>query len=784
MATLVSQTWDGVTPPAIPAGWTADSGIESLASGTAHSAPNETRNTNTSTGRNIYYSSAQDGNSGDVRAQIYARTTTSSSNHSVQVGTRIQSTPYSTCYSAAMIWNGQVQLFRRVAGTGTQLGSTVTISGGISTNAYYIISLQTTGSSPVACEVKVQRVSDSNWLKSDGTWQAGETACISHNDSDVAKLTGQGYVGFRSLNTSSGVCRVDDFFAETIVAGGSFTCSPATVPAQHSGNISLTLTGSGTSWVNGNTDFTSDNADVTVVSVTVASSTSATVVITTGNTTGAGTLTESVTGSSTGSLTVSNATLTLSPATGNLNTPLSVTATGTATVWTQETEATLFDIVSGGTGAAISNIDVLSDTSALFDLDPGSAADTLVIEDASVGNSTDDFAVTDGPVTIQVSHVNFYTSPYNFYRNGSSYVISNCPGAHLPVSFTGSDYIKVLHSLNAFSGTNLRLRGILNGTQVYLNSVANSNTSVSIATGLSTGTTYTGVIWYDGDDSSGTNDKWNTPLMSWKVTGIELAATGQMLSQTLPTDCLLWYGDSVSYGIFSNRTTTHPSGSRASVSPAVYAAKALNCRPGIVAFGSQGYGRAGISGSNVPRIVDLSTPANGAWRNYYSGQSRLTGGLLTPDPKYVVLMLGTADFTNSSGEVATEAGVAAAVDEILAGTVDSKIYVVVPPNRQYLSHITDGFDTAMSGHAQFSSRGEIVTYQGNDSDRVFLVDLGPTLAIGLALSDGVETYPAIDGIHADGPTNGIVGAMVAEAILSTESGSVSSTGNTRGGFVN
>jgi hypothetical protein len=64
--------------------------------------------------------------------------------------------------------------------------------------------------------------------------------------------------------------------------GHNFTVSPAVIPANHPGNITLTLTGSGESWVDGVTDFLlSAHTGVTRVSQSVAGPDSATIVVTT-----------------------------------------------------------------------------------------------------------------------------------------------------------------------------------------------------------------------------------------------------------------------------------------------------------------------------------------------------------------------------------------------------------------------------------------------------------------------------------------------------------------------
>ena len=162
-----------------------------------------------------------------------------------------------------------------------------------------------------------------------------------------------------------------------------FTISPSTIPANHAGHITLTLAGTGTSWNSGTTTFTiSGVTGATKVSQSISSTTAATLTITTGS--GTGTLTISD-GTHAEPATVVVPTLTLSPATGNYEVPVSITATGSAgSIWTQETASTLFS-TPGSYGDSISSISVSSDTSATFTLNPGTASTSLVVTEGPTG---------------------------------------------------------------------------------------------------------------------------------------------------------------------------------------------------------------------------------------------------------------------------------------------------------------------------------------------------------------------------------------------------------------
>ena len=168
----------------------------------------------------------------------------------------------------------------------------------------------------------------------------------------------------------------------------SFTVSPSTIPANHSGALTLTLAGTGTSWSSGSVvsiqNSTTGTTTVTKGTWTQSSTTAATLTVTTGA--GTGTFTITVDGVVSGTLTVGTASITISPTSGGTGTTPTITATGTNTVWTLETASTLFS-VSGGTGASISSISVTSNTAATFTLTVGTGTGTLTITDAPTGDT-------------------------------------------------------------------------------------------------------------------------------------------------------------------------------------------------------------------------------------------------------------------------------------------------------------------------------------------------------------------------------------------------------------
>jgi hypothetical protein len=173
----------------------------------------------------------------------------------------------------------------------------------------------------------------------------------------------------------------------TLTVTTIMTVTPGTIPSGHAGNITLTLSGTGTAWTGSTVFNLAGVANVTKVSQNVASATSATIVVTTGAGTGTLAIQESVTGTSASTMTVAAATLSPTPGSGALNSVQTVTLTGGYTMWTHESAAGLFTL-SGGTGASIGTPSVTADGTATVPVTTGTASGTLTITDTSTGATT------------------------------------------------------------------------------------------------------------------------------------------------------------------------------------------------------------------------------------------------------------------------------------------------------------------------------------------------------------------------------------------------------------
>jgi hypothetical protein len=224
-------------------------------------------------------------------------------------------------------------------------------------------------------------------------------------------------------------------------AGASFFATPAIIPSQHSKNIAVALTGSGTSWTGGTAFSISGVTGATLVSKSNSSSTSETLQITTGSGTGTLTITDTTDSIST-TISVSAATLVISPTSGSANTTPTLTMTGTNTLWQTDTgngnytTSNLFS-ESGGTGASLGTATITSNTTATAVLTAGSTNATETITDNST-TATATFTVA--AVTLPTATTSTTTS---FLQATSVNIVGNsyvCTGGCAAVTSEGTCY--------------------------------------------------------------------------------------------------------------------------------------------------------------------------------------------------------------------------------------------------------------------------------------------------------------------------------------------------------
>ena len=506
-------------------------------------------------------------------------------------------------------------------------------------------------------------------------------------------------------------------------ATNSFTVTPGTIPANRSTSLFVALVGSGTAWVNGTTTMTpSVVAGITVVSTTVTDGTHATVVLSlpsSAGATGTLTLTEGGTGTATGTVIVASPSFSLSSTTGAPSVNASITVTGTNTLWNTTTTFSptsgLFT-VSGGTGASISSIAVVSDTSVTFTLSPGSTGGTLTITDAQSG-TTQTFTVTN---IVPFSNANIFYSPYN-WRTGSTFQGSDYPGAYFKTKFSGTSLSLQVDAsaLSGFSSTLWpRVMACVDGgawlpsatnfnvpvTTLTYGTVDGSNNSlITIASGLAN-TTHTLEVLLIGCDN--TQDIWITPANEFRLKGLVLDSGAVLSAPTLKSKRAVIWGDSITANYLPLSPNTGGAGFNFEDSRFGWvraAAQALDCEYGDMGIGSQGWNVGGASGGSVTYpFYNTGTPANSSWNRY----SAATAQSFATVPDYAFVAQGTNDSVSTAVQTAATAFISAFRTACPTTGGKGKLFLIAP-------YGTTGAGNAAYISAAVTASGDTSTYYLN-----------------------------------------------------------------------
>lgn len=253
----------------------------------------------------------------------------------------------------------------------------------------------------------------------------------------------------------------------------SFTVDKTTIPSNHNGNITLTLTGSGTAWINGTTVFTvSGVSGIAVVSNNVTSTTAATVVISlpailpaSSNT---GTLVVGD-GLTTTNVTVGTPSISIDGLTNYADFSRSPLVTGVNTIWSGETASTLFTVTGSSTGYNTVGPIVASNTSARVGIYFGPTAGTITLKDNSTG-ATATITVSSYTVPVITSTYDFSTLPGAVagYRMDSTLYKDT---AKTQVATTNGDLVAVVPNMVAATGSTFDLVQATSGSRpVFQNS--------------------------------------------------------------------------------------------------------------------------------------------------------------------------------------------------------------------------------------------------------------------------------------------------------------------------
>lgn len=376
------------------------------------------------------------------------------------------------------------------------------------------------------------------------------------------------------------------------------------------------------------------------------------------------------------------------------NTIASVTstdATGGTSPYTYQwqrstTSGSGFSNVSGATSLTLNDTGLTNETTYYY---------RIVFTDATASTvtSNETSATPTVPNDFTLDNASVFLSPYNWRLNGSTYAETNNPGAYLKTKFSGASCTLLLDTTNqsALSAGNYpAVSWQVNGGAWQRSQITAAQTTLSLATGLGAGPHTLEIVvagaWW-------TSDRWTTPVSALRITGLRLATSATLSAATLQTGRMIVFADSNGEGYEALASGVSVANQDAGQAFPLLIAKALACEVGVIAFAGQGYNVTG--GGNVPDTED-------AWDFYSSGNSRLSGGLLSPAPDYILSTHGQND---SSG---TQAGATACISQWLAASsATTKIALIAPMNLNQVSAIAAAVTAAANSRVKHINVGDL-----------------------------------------------------------------------------
>jgi hypothetical protein len=369
----------------------------------------------------------------------------------------------------------------------------------------------------------------------------------------------------------------------------------------------------------------------------------------------------------------------------------------------------------------------------------GSPHTISVSSSPTITNSsgTISYTVSIGTNTIAVNNAAWAAgrSPYNWYTSGSTYTQSINPGAYFKIKFSGTS-VSLGVDVSAMSGVAAkkypRITYQIDGGSWQTYQLLSTDTQVSLGSGLADITHDLEVIFLSSDAYT---TKWDG-TMSLKITGLILDTGKTLSASTMLSKHMLVFGDSITEGSWvlgvHDDLTNYSDYEQSNSSYATGVASDLNAEYGNSAFGGLAW-ESGFTGT--PAFIS-------SWNYILGTNSRLTGGLLSPAPDYILVNMGTNGGV-SSGTVVSNWLTAARAAAGLA----CKIFILIPFNQTGSANITTGFNSYISGSTDTNT---------------FLINLGSS---GTTYADSIPTY-SYDGLHPNVAGHAQLRTLITSAILS------------------
>lgn len=310
------------------------------------------------------------------------------------------------------------------------------------------------------------------------------------------------------------------------------------------------------------------------------------------------------------------------------------------------------------------------------------------------------------------------------------------PGAYLKTMFQGTTTVGLIVDGTANVGCPAASMPVIeysiNGGPLSVVQLSSTGAvyTLPLAAGLDGGTQHQFDLFFRAADL--TQDRWNSTASRLRIAGIALDPSGLFLLRPKRSSLAIGFGDSIMEGVgvdglFTSWQLLGVNNARGSWFPIV--CSALDCE----------YGQLGSGGQGMINMSLELPPLTQTWDRYDSSNlSRLTDGLLVPEPDYIFCSMGTNDQQDIT---------AAYVDWLNAmrqACPHAQFFCVTPP-------LGDGWHAA-------DVRAAVVARNAAGDSRVYLIDTR-SLEAGFKAGQGATIF-GYDGVHPSIYGHAVLGALI------------------------
>jgi lysophospholipase L1-like esterase len=348
---------------------------------------------------------------------------------------------------------------------------------------------------------------------------------------------------------------------------------------------------------------------------------------------------------------------------------------------------------------------------------------------------------------ISIDHADLQLAPYVWKQSGKgkgARAEAAMPGAYLKAAFRGSTSVGLVVDGSINRGCPASSMPVVefsvDESPFKVVPLVNTEASftVPVAGGLDAAASHRLDVFFRASDL--TQKRWESPITHLCLAGIALDEGASLLPRPARAKRAIAFGDSITEGVgvdglFTSWQKLGVNNARETWFPIVCAA--LDCE----------YGQLGSGGLGMTRQLNLP-PLPQIWDHHDPATSRLTGGLLLPEPDYVFCSLGTNDF-----EKDVTADYTGWLAEVRRACPRAWVFCIVPPLGVHKREIEAAVNARRIAR----------------DARVRMIDPA-RLAPGFRAGKGA-THLGYDGVHPSGYGHAMLGGVIAvdaQKVLSGE----------------